>query len=175
MLITEHLYLRNMGSRFVSSYQVTSARPLSNGSTRSLSKLMKRQISIKVCFNSLFSNPRALQQHSQALDHKRTEPNDVEDMSKLTSENMDAEYREPTLNRLEALNEQGPTCAITEPLSGEPLCTLPSIDGGRTIPARGYALGYRGTLLSHLRFSMSPCVLSRTHRVSSGSCSTCSH
>lgn len=61
---------------------------------------------------------------------------------------MDAEYRELTLKQLEALNEQGPTCAITEPSSGAHVRPLPGSGGGRTVAARGYALGCRGTPLS---------------------------
>lgn len=72
------------------------------------------------------------------------QPKDEHELSKLTGDEMDAEYRKRTLDGLEPLNEQGPSCAITMPLSGDSAHLLTSDGARRCIVARGYALGCRG-------------------------------
>lgn len=73
------------------------------------------------------------------------EPENAEDLAKLTGDGMDAEYRKQKLKTLEPLNEQGPSCAIMEPLDGEHVNLIPSSDGQRNIRVRGYGLGSHGT------------------------------
>lgn len=62
----------------------------------------------------------------------------------IAGENMDPEYRKHLLLDTDPLSEQGPSCAITSPLSGDVLVLTSDAEGKESIRASGYAVGANG-------------------------------
>ncbi|KAF8320313.1 molybdopterin binding oxidoreductase [Clavulina sp. PMI_390] len=109
----------------------------------------------------------------QALDYKRIEPKDNLELNKLSGDSQKSGYRAERLRSTQALAEEGPSCAITKPMSGDRVRLLSpdtlrgeamhdsisqlvlqeNANPQRLIAVKGYAMGAHGSPISRVQIA----------------------